>query len=496
MLFLIAVIANLLILTAGYHNTHFVDNRTAIVHLFEWKWEDIAKECENYLGPNGFGGVQLSPVNENAVMNNRPWYERYQPISYKLITRSGNREELQDMIRRCNAVGVRIYVDAVINHMAAYDPTKIKVFGTANSESNPGDRYFPAVPYTPDDFHPICSIQNYQDPVQVRNCELAGLRDLNHTKENVRNKIVEFFNELIDLGVAGFRIDAAKHMWPEDLEVIYKRVKNLNTNFGFPQNARPLIYQEVIDLGGENIKKYDYKHMGRVTEFKFSAEIGNLFRGNNKLKWTKNWGPEWDFLQTDDSIVFVDNHDNQRGHGAGGSSILTYKNDQLYKLASAFMLAHPYGWTRVMSSFHFSDPSQGPPQDKQGNIISPSFDSNGLCTIESGWVCEHRWKEIQQLVKFRNLVGNAPLTNWWDNGNNAIAFSREGKGFIVINNESNQISANLQTSLPAGKYCNLYEGGLVQNKCAGRVIEVDGSGKANIVLDSKKAIVLLYTDKI
>lgn len=60
---------------------------------------------------------------------------------------------------------------------------------------------------------------------------------------------MEFLNKLIDLGVAGFRVDAAKHMWPEDLKAIYSSVKNLNTDFGFPKNARPYIYQEVIDLG-------------------------------------------------------------------------------------------------------------------------------------------------------------------------------------------------------------------------------------------------------
>jgi hypothetical protein len=34
--------------------------RTSIVHLFEWRWADIAKECERYLAPHGFGGVQVS----------------------------------------------------------------------------------------------------------------------------------------------------------------------------------------------------------------------------------------------------------------------------------------------------------------------------------------------------------------------------------------------------------------------------------------------------
>jgi len=110
---------------ATYHDPHFVDDRSVIVQLFEWKWEDIAKECEEFLGPNGYGGVQTSPVNENAVLDpppwdkniHRPWYERYQPVSYKLITRSGDEAQFKDMVHRCNKVGVRIYVDIVINHM-------------------------------------------------------------------------------------------------------------------------------------------------------------------------------------------------------------------------------------------------------------------------------------------------------------------------------------------------------------------------------------------
>lgn len=36
-------------------------------------------------------------------------------------------------------------------------------------------------------------------------------------------------NRLIDLGVAGFRIDAAKHMWPGDMQVVFGKLKNLRT---------------------------------------------------------------------------------------------------------------------------------------------------------------------------------------------------------------------------------------------------------------------------
>ena len=42
--------------------------RTAVVHLFEWRWDDIARECENFLGPKGFAAVQVSPPNEHRVV--------------------------------------------------------------------------------------------------------------------------------------------------------------------------------------------------------------------------------------------------------------------------------------------------------------------------------------------------------------------------------------------------------------------------------------------
>ena len=73
----------------------------------------------SFLGPNGFGGVQVSPPNDHCLIWSpfRPWWERYQPVSYLLVSRSGNKVEFIDMVQRCNAVSVRIYVDAVINHM-------------------------------------------------------------------------------------------------------------------------------------------------------------------------------------------------------------------------------------------------------------------------------------------------------------------------------------------------------------------------------------------
>lgn len=53
-------------------------------------------------------------------------------------------------------------------------------------------------------------------------------------------------------------------------------------------------------------------------------------------------------MLTSNALVFIENHDKQRVHGAGGASIMT---SRLYKMALGYMLAHLYGVTRVMSSF-------------------------------------------------------------------------------------------------------------------------------------------------
>lgn len=99
-----------------------------------------------------------------------------------------------------------------------------------------------------------------------------------------------------------------------------------------------------------------------MTEFVFGATLGTVFRGNEnmQLSYLSNWGPSWGLIAKDeDALVFIENHDNQRGHGAGGDQILTYKDAKQYKMAIAFMLAHTYGTPRILSSYYFEDTNAG-----------------------------------------------------------------------------------------------------------------------------------------
>jgi alpha-amylase len=43
-----------------------------------------------------------------------------------------------------------------------------------------------------------------------------------------------------------YSVDAAKHMWPGDMEAIYSLLHDLNTDHGFAAGSRPMLFQEVI----------------------------------------------------------------------------------------------------------------------------------------------------------------------------------------------------------------------------------------------------------
>lgn len=223
-------------------NSYIYEGRTGIVHLFEWKFSDIAKECE-FLAEVGYGAVQVSPVTEPKVDDKYFWYNRYSPVSYKVISPSGNIDDFRKMVKECQKHKIRIYVDIVANHMANGDGD---VYGYNKSMAYPKELKYPEIPYTHADFNENCEMKDFSNAFQIRNCRVDGLPDLNQANENVRDKIVELMNLLIENGVAGFRMDSVKNMWPTDLAAIYNRLKTLNTEFDFPAESKPFIYQEII----------------------------------------------------------------------------------------------------------------------------------------------------------------------------------------------------------------------------------------------------------
>ncbi|MFI7542753.1 carbohydrate-binding module family 20 domain-containing protein [Actinoplanes sp. NPDC049599] len=441
--------------------------KDVIVHLFEWSWPSVASECTTTLGPKGFGGVQVSPPQEHVVLpgSGYPWWQDYQPVSYKLATRRGDRAAFASMVQTCHAAGVKIYVDAVVNHMAGGASS-----GTGSGGSTYSHYAYPAVPYGNDDFH-HCGrngnddIANYGDRWEVQNCELVDLSDLKTESSYVRGKLTAYLSDLVSLGVDGFRVDAAKHMPAGDMAAFLE-----------PVTGDPYVFSEVIEGGSGEPTPEEYTGFGDVTEFRYGDVVGGAFQSGS-LSNLNNLASSMR-LGSGDAVAFVDNHDTQRN----GRAKLTYKNGSSYALAEAFMIAWPYGVPQVMSSFTFSNNDAGPPTANNGTTNAVS--------CGNGWECEHRWRTTANMVGLRNAAAGAGVTNWWSNGSNQIAFGRGSTGYAAFNRSGSALTRTFQTSLPAGTYCDVMAGDFANGSCGGPSYAVNGSGQVTATVGANAALAL------
>ncbi|WP_353940735.1 carbohydrate-binding module family 20 domain-containing protein [Streptomyces sp. HUAS MG91] len=413
--------------------------------LFEWNFASVAKECTNTLGPAGYGYVQVSPPQEH--IQGAQWWTSYQPVSYKIAGRLGDRAAFKNMVDTCHAAGVKVVADSVINHMSAGSGT-----GTGGSSYTKYD--YPGVYSAADMDNCTATISNYQDRTNVQECELVGLADLDTGEEHVRATIAGYLNDLLSLGVDGFRIDAAKHMAAADLANIKSRLTNPNAYWK----------QEAIYGAGEAVSPSEYLNTGDVQEFRYARDLKRVFTGEN-LAYLKNFGEAWGYMPSGQSGVFVDNHDTERG-----GDTLNYKNGATYTLANVFMLAWPYGSPDVHSGYEWTDKDAGPPNS--GAVRACYTD---------GWKCQHAWREIASMVAWRNTARGQAVTDWWDNGANQIAFGRGAKAYVAINHESSSLTRTFQTSLPAGDYCDVQ---------SGKGVTVNSSGQFTATLAADTALAI------
>ncbi|MFF5358705.1 alpha-amylase family protein [Streptomyces scabiei] len=413
--------------------------------LFEWNFASVARECTSTLGPNGYGYVQVSPPAEH--IQGAQWWTSYQPVSYRIAGRLGDATAFKNMIDTCHAAGVKVVVDTVVNHMSAGSGT-----GTGGSSYTKYD--YPGL-YSSFDFDDCtATISDYTNRANVQNCELVTLADLDTGEEYVRSAIAGYMNSLLGYGVDGFRIDAAKHIPAADLATIKSRLNN------------PSVYwkQEAIHGSGEAVRPSEYTGNGDVQEFRYAFDLKRVFTNEN-LAYLKNYGEGWGYMNSSVAGVFVDNHDTERN-----GSTLSYKDNATYTLANVFMLAYPYGAPDINSGYEFSSTDAGPPNNGRVDAC-----------WQNGWKCQHAWPEIMRMVAFRNATRGEAVTDWWDNGGDAIAFGRGGKGFVAINHESSGLSRTYRTSLAAGTYCN------VQNNTT---VTVNGSGQFTATLGAHTALAL------
>ena len=447
-------------------NNVTLTGKGVIVTAFQQNWNSIASECTNTYGPEGVKYVQISPSQDH--IKGKAWWTSYQPVSYSLNSKLGTEAEFKHMITTCKAANVGIIADAVINHMTGFDNKD--TVGVGGSKYDAPNQSFPDAGYTKDDFHQSTEeIKDYTNAEEVWTHRLSGLLDLDTSKAHVRKVLGKYFADLLKLGVAGFRVDAVKHISPEDMRGIKaEAIKQYNESVDDSKKINDIWWmQETIGnpSEAEQIKPAAHLGEGEVNEFGYSYQLKQNFKGS-LMKASKPLNKIQDgMVESDKAAIFVTNWDTERGN-----SVLTYKDGRRYALANAFMLAWPYGTPNVYSGYKFDKNDEGAPGAT--DISVPDV----TCGKDSNWQCTQRWTSIRGMVGFYNAVQGAKVTNWQDDGDNNIAFSREKKGFLAINNSLDEKEVSYKTDLPDGEYCNVYAAG----DCSKTVKVANGEVKTKI----------------
>lgn len=431
------------------------------LQMFMWNWDSIAAECE-FLGEQGVSWVLTPPPQEHIFGDQ--WWTIYQPVSYKLESRFGTREQFENMVSTCAEHNVDIVVDAIINHMA-----NSAGVGFAGTEFSKYD--YPGL-YSEEDFH-ACTItenrqiSNYSDREEVQDCELLGLPDLDQGSPKVQATLLAYLNDLLSLGVKGFRFDAAKHMDATELEQLVAQL---------PEGTR--IIHEVI-RGNEPIQPEEYLGSGDVWEFSYAKALKGYFG----IEQIAPEGPEIRYIAhapSKNAVSFVSNHDTERNNDT-----LNYRNILDFELATVLMLAEDYGQPMLYSSYAFDDYDAGPAQD--GGVVK-----NAKCeTTARGWtipkqsyaanewICQHRFESTAQMIKFRHAVSGTAMENIYQDVS-IYGFNRGDKGYFLLNTAAAPATVEIDVAVPDGEYTDLLSGTLYT--ISGGKLKAEFTGKGAIAL--------------
>mmetsp|Transcript_4618 Transcript_4618/g.13345 ORF Transcript_4618/g.13345 Transcript_4618/m.13345 type:complete len:924 (+) Transcript_4618:63-2834(+) len=468
------------------------DRRAPIfVKLWEWNYDDIARECREYLGPNGFDAVQLSPVAEH--IRGSKWWTKYQPISFGLNTRSGTAAQFKSMVAECRAAGVEVIVDLIINHIGqpcgeakgdsmpclGWNGSKYgnRRIGGANGwdaatpadfHHSPVNELYGACGVGPPDF--LCGSLVTTDCSCCR-CDMYGMPDWNTESHEVREIHYRHVKELHDAGIAMLRVDAA----------LYENITEISSVL----NLFPWDYVYMEWWGEFPVGIHD-QYIGNYRDVALRWKITDALASEKNL--TKlpalldlNYGTFG--LSNDKTMYPIAFHDQRTNMAVQETA--TYKNGLEFHQQQKFFLAWP--WTqRIMlwGGFAYTDTDQGPPGcDGEEELCSPVsvFDESGAAQCmetptdspmpdelaqSRRWVCEHRWDGVAGLVGFRKACRGLP-TAVLPTEPGRLGFKAGDECFVGLVRGTNRwwphdfghlgnwSLAGLAVGLPEGRYCDV-----------------------------------------
>lgn len=426
----------------------------AILHCWCWSFNTI-KDNMKEIADAGFSTIQTSPINQCKVgegggmqlqdkddsVNNGKWYYHYQPTDYVIGNyQLGTEEEFRAMCEEADKYGIKVIVDAVVNHMSG-DTSVLSE--NVTSINNP--------------FHTMGEVNDYSSREEVTQGKLLGLTDLNTQNEDVQQYILGYLKDCVDAGADGFRYDATKHIeLPTDDEAFASDFWTVILD-----NGSKFQYGEVLQGGSDKITEYS-KYLN-VTASKY----GEILR-DAVINEDVSAGTLKDFsvngMDTDNIVTWVESHDNYCNDGNW-----EYMDETQIKQAWAIICARSGG-----TPLFFDRPAGSSTEDQWGD--------NEIGVTGSDF---YKDPEVAEVNKFRTaMIGeDENLSNPNDN-DSLLMIERGDKGAVIVNISNEEIKLkDVETVLADGTY---------KDKVNGKEFKVKDGKLSGTV--KKDAVVVIYNE--
>ena len=282
----------------------------------------------------GIEGIWLTPVFQS------PTYHKYDVTDYFTIDPAfGTMNDLKELISLCHERDVKLILDLPLNHTGNQNRW-YKNFVNAHLMHNPDNEYYDFYTWLNTDgaapsgrhFDPVPRIG-----IRVETNFSSSMPELNYDNEKVREKALEIARYYLEMGVDGFRFDAAKYLYLGEHD---KNVAFWSWYIGELKKINPDIYTVAEVWDGDGITN---RYASCMNCFRFAtsqaegliaatAKAGDV---NRFVAETQRYLDDLHQINPEAmNVPFIANHDTDRSAG-----YLSMSNGRAQMAASLYLLS-------------------------------------------------------------------------------------------------------------------------------------------------------------
>lgn len=433
-----------------------------ILHCFNWTFNQI-KENLDIIANAGFKSIQTSPV-QQPKSNGASWWAFYQPLSFSIADNSplGTKAELKELCDAAEEKGISVIVDIVFNHLANVGDGVYEADGTPkvspDVEAYEPDIYAARNDSTNPTFHHNLSTGNNAEG-ETQRYAWGDLPDLNTSNALVQQRAYALLKECIDVGVDGFRFDAAKHIetakdgeWSSTFWA--NTLGAAKTYYKQQTNSDLFAYGEILDSLAGTRDITGYTDVMNITDNGVGGTVGGAIRGGNAKRLAEmNYGKSG--VDASKLVTWVESHDTY-------TSSSSHLNEKMMIKAWAAVASR-----KDSQSLFFARPTE---DLMVGTIGSYTFENEKIAAVN----------------RFKNRFEGSDEERSVENDSTYILerYNDDAQGALIV-----ELSTSKEISV-AG--LDKLESGIYYDQITGKNVVVH-KGAANIEIDSSGIAILTKT---